>query len=123
MKILLVEDTKTQRLYARRILRQFTHEVLEAENGLEALDIPYDHHDVQLIVLDWIMPICSGLEFLIESRKQGFEQPVIMMTTVNEKERVVEAIRAGAVDYISKPFTAELLLEKVSKWICVAESA
>ncbi len=116
MKILSVDDSKTIRSALKSIVEVIGIEVLEAEDGLKALEVlKKEYKDIDLIILDWEMPNMNGIEFLKEAK--GVEEyksiPVIMLTTINQKERMIEAIRSGAKQYLTKPFTSEDLLTKI----------
>jgi len=116
MKILSVDDSKTVRAAVRNIVEVIGVELLEAEDGLEALKVLENHEgNIDLILLDWEMPNMNGYEFLRQVKKdERFRSiPVIMLTTVSQKEKMIEAIRAGANQYITKPFTSETLLTKI----------
>ena len=113
MKVLVVDDSKTMRSIQRNILLQLGYaEVEEACDGQDAMS-KVEAFKPDLILLDWNMPRMDGLAFLEAYRAGGHETPVIMVTTEAEKPRVVEAIRAGADDYVVKPFTPDSLLKHV----------
>lgn len=116
MKILSVDDSSTVRESIKEMLQSFENEFLEAENGQMALDlIESSGGNIDLILLDWEMPVMDGFEFL--SRLKADERfkaiPVIMLTTMSQKEKVVDAIRAGVRQYLLKPFTADMLIGKI----------
>ena len=117
MKILVVDDFSTMRRIVKNILKQIGYtEIEEAEDGNGALaKLRQDKYD--LIVSDWNMPNMTGLDLLkairADSALNGI--PVLMVTAEAKKENVVEAIKAGVNNYIVKPFTAEVLREKIEK--------
>jgi len=116
MKILSVDDSKTIRATVKSIVDVIGIELLEAEDGLEGLKVLEEHSgDVDLILLDWEMPNMNGYEFLQKVKQDARYRsiPVIMLTTVSQKERMIEAIRSGAKQYLTKPFSSEMLLTKV----------
>ena len=118
MKILVVDDSLTMRRIVVNALDQDgTHELLEASDGMEALQVLDGHKDVGLVLCDWNMPNMDGLAFLQRVRELSKELPILMVTTENEKKKVVRAIRAGADGYIIKPFTPEVLQEKIAPFI------
>lgn len=117
MKIMVVDDMSTMRRIVRNILKQLGFaNVEEAENGKEALDkmkqAPYG-----FVVSDWNMPVMSGIELLKAIRADGSlkDIPVLMVTAEAQKENIVEAVQAGVSNYIVKPFTAEIMQEKMAK--------
>ena len=91
---------------------------LEAANGLEALDvIAKNHDDIALIILDVNMPEMDGFELLrrVKADPVYKDIPVMMLTTESERGKIIEAIQAGAVNYICKPFQQEDLTVKIAE--------
>ncbi len=117
MKLLVVDDFSTMRRIIKNILKQigFTN-VDEAENGQVALSKLLDGN-YDFVVSDWNMPEMSGIELLksVRANEKIKDLPFLMVTAEAKKENVVEAVKAGVNNYIVKPFTAEILQEKISK--------
>jgi two-component system chemotaxis response regulator CheY len=116
MKILVVDDFSTMRRIVRGILRQLGFEnIVEAENGAEALKI-VQNGGIEFVVSDWNMPVMTGIELLQNIRKEESckDVPVLMVTAEALKENVVTAIQAGANNYVVKPFTPDVLEEKMN---------
>lgn len=116
MKILVVDDSSTMRRIIINTLKQIGQEdVVQAADGVEGLAALQANADVELVLSDWNMPNMNGLDFLKKVRegKSQQELPVIMITTEAEKSNVVTAIKAGANNYIVKPFTPDVLTEKL----------
>jgi two-component system chemotaxis response regulator CheY len=90
-------------------------ETRQATNGAEVL-IALENADVDLLLLDWNMPAPDGLAVLKIARSRGFRMPVIMVTAETDRSRVIEAIHAGASDYLIKPFDSAVLREKVKRF-------
>lgn len=115
MKALIVDDSKTIRNIQKRMLAELgITEVFEAQNGYEALN-HYKANEIDLILLDWNMPMMNGITFLRCIRTRTRKVVVIMVTTEGEATRVLEAVQLGATDYVVKPFTKETLFEKIAK--------
>ena len=116
-KVLLVDDSRAVRLACRRITDQLGYESLEAENGQAALDLLQAHDDVELVLLDWNMPVMDGLTCLQKLRQLNRKsQPVVIMcTTENDLSQITTALAAGANEYIMKPFTSDLIREKLTE--------
>lgn len=110
---LVVDDSSVVRKVARRILEDMDYVIDEAEDGQEAID-KCRKEMPDTILLDWNMPIKSGLEFLKELRAyEGGERPkVVFCTTENDVGHIAMALRAGANEYIMKPFDREILESK-----------
>lgn len=113
--VLLVDDSRAVRLAARRMLQEQNCETLEAENGQMALEVLQQNPGVDGILLDWNMPIMDGLTFLktVRGNSRGPQPPIVMCTTEGEMNRIMDALQSGANEYIMKPFTAEIVLEKL----------
>ena len=115
MKVMLVDDSKTMRNIQKGILTQLGYTDLEeACDGLDALS-KVGAFQPELLLVDWNMPNMDGLTFVKKFREQGNKAPIIMVTTEAEKARVVEAIKAGVNNYVVKPFTPDLLGERIKE--------
>ncbi len=117
MKILVVDDFSTMRRIVKNILKQLGFEKIEeAEDGEQAFN-KLKTGGFDFLVTDWNMPNVSGLELLKKVRGDAKlkSMPVLMVTAEAEKEQVVEAVKAGVNNYVIKPFTAEVLKEKIDK--------
>lgn len=115
MKILLVDDSKTMRNIQKAVLTQLGHsDVHEACDGQDALSKVVALKP-DLILVDWNMPNMDGLSFVKAYRQMNKTTPMIMVTTEAEKSRVIEAIKAGVNNYVVKPFTPDLLSQRISE--------
>ncbi|MEE9910448.1 MAG: sigma-54 dependent transcriptional regulator [Deltaproteobacteria bacterium] len=114
LNILIVEDGRSQREMLRDFLISEGHTVLEADNGEAALKAVANHH-FDLILLDYKMPGMDGLEVLKEVKKINHEIDVVIITAYGTIETAVEAIKVGAIDYITKPVELEELLILVER--------
>ena len=115
MKILLVDDSKTMRNIQKSVLSQlgFT-EIEEACDGQDALS-KIGAFEPELLLVDWNMPNMDGLTFVKKFRQNDKTTPIIMVTTETERARVVEAIKAGVNNYVVKPFTPDLLSQRINE--------
>jgi len=111
---LVVDDSSVIRKVARRILEGLEFEIAEAEDGEQALEVCRGKMP-DGILLDWNMPKMDGYEFLRSLRKmpQGDRPKVVFCTTENDVAHIARALHAGANEYIMKPFTGEMIREKL----------
>ena len=117
MKILIVDDFSTMRRIIRNILKQLEFiNVEEAEDGSVAFEKLKDA-DYDLLITDWNMPNMTGLDLLKEVRanEKLKDLKVLLVTAVAEKENIIQAAQAGANEYVVKPFTADVLGQKINK--------
>ncbi|WP_022669911.1 response regulator [Hippea alviniae] len=118
MKIITIDDSSTMRRIIKNTLKRIGYgdEILEAENGKEALEI-LENNPVDLIITDWNMPVMDGLTFVkkIRSDSKYDDVPIIMVTTEAAKEDIITALKAGVNNYIVKPFTPQVLKEKIEQ--------
>jgi two-component system chemotaxis response regulator CheY len=115
-KALIVDDSKTIRMILRRILRELGYEVCEAVDGKDALKVmESEKNAVDLVLADWNMPEMNGLELVKQLRLKPelASLKVVMVTTETEVDRIVSALEAGANEYVMKPFTKDILKEKL----------
>jgi two-component system chemotaxis response regulator CheY len=117
IKVLVVDDFATMRKIVRNVLKQIGFDnILEAEDGQLALQV-LKNEDIGLVVTDWNMPNMTGLELLekIRGNPKTAKLPVLMVTAEGLKENVVAAAKAGVNNYVVKPFTADILQEKLEQ--------
>jgi two-component system chemotaxis response regulator CheY len=117
VRALVIDDSKAIRIILRKLLGELGFEVAEAADGREALERlngPMGPFDLALV--DWNMPEMNGLDFVREVRGQGGHEDLtmVMVTTETESGQVVRALAAGANEYIMKPFSRDVLVDKLS---------
>jgi len=123
MKILLVDDSKTMRNIQKSVLSQLGYtNIEEACDGQDALS-KVGAFQPDLILLDWNMPNMDGLSFIKAYRQANKTTPVMMVTTEAEKSRVIEAIKAGVNNYVVKPFTPDVLSQRIQETLSKLQSA
>lgn len=113
MKILVVDDEQRMRTLVKDFLIHNNYEVLEAANGQEALDIFWQNSDIDLIILDIMMPVLDGYQVLKEIRKES-KIPVIMLSAKAEERDELRGFEMGVDEYVTKPFSPKLLVARVS---------
>ena len=109
LKVLLVEDFKTMRKAIIRILHDINLDVVEAGNGIEALKV-LDDEKVDIVFTDLVMPEMDGFELCEEIRRRPDTRhlPVVVVSTHRDAKYIIQALREGADDYLSKPFGGPL---------------
>lgn len=118
-KTLLADDSGVMRKIILRALNALEiNDVTEAVDGAEALEF-FKAETFDLVLSDWNMPNMTGLELCQAIRDTGSNVPIFMITTESEQSRVLEAIKAGASDYLVKPFEQDVLLDKLQKYVTV----
>ena len=115
MRALVVDDSKPSRSIVARVLRDLAFECTEAANGAEALDLVASAGLPDLVTINWHMPVMDGIELIrrLRSNPATRKLPLVMISTEHDRERIAEAIAAGANDYLAKPFTPEALTRKL----------
>ena len=121
MKFLVVDDSSTMRRIVVNSLQRigFT-DIVEAGDGKEALD-KFDP-TVKFVITDWNMPNMTGTELAkaLRAREDGKQVPILMVTARSVREDIIEAMEAGVNNYIVKPFTPQILKEKIDALLSVA---
>lgn len=115
MRALVVDDSRAIRNIIGRTLRELGFDLWEAGDGQEALDRLAEVGRVDLILLDWHMPELDGFDFLlaVRSRPDCRGTVIMVITTETERHQMLRALEAGADEYVMKPFTGEVLREKL----------
>ncbi len=124
MKFLVVDDSATMRRIVVNSLRRIGYEEsVEASDGAEAL-ANFDS-SIDFVITDWNMPNMSGLDFVraLRKRDDGGTTPILMVTTRSVREDIVQAAQAGVNNYVVKPFTPQILREKIDQAIGATEGA
>lgn len=117
MKLLVVDDSSTMRRIIKNTLSRLGYEdVLEGEDGLQGWNVLNENADIGMLITDWNMPEMNGLELVKKVRADArfADLPIIMVTTEGGKAEVITALKAGVNNYIVKPFTPQVLKEKLS---------
>ena len=112
MKILIIEDEPGIINFLQQGLQEEGYEVVSAVNGIDGLRIA-ENTQPNLILLDWLLPDIEGIEVCRALRDKMINCPVIFLTAKDTVQETVEGLRAGANDYIKKPFNFEELLERI----------
>jgi two-component system chemotaxis response regulator CheY len=116
MHFLVVDDSATMRRIVINSLRRIGYgDATEAGDGVEALERFGD--GIDMVITDWNMPNMGGLDFVraLRGRPDGKAVPILMVTTRSVREDIVQAAQAGVNNYVVKPFTPEVLKEKIDQ--------
>jgi len=122
MKIVVVDDSSTMRRIIKNTLNSIGYkDLLEGDDGIEGWEQIDSNPNIDIIITDWNMPNMNGLELVkkIRADKRFQDTPIIMVTTEGGKAEVITALKAGVNNYIVKPFTSQILKEKLSAVIGV----
>jgi PleD family two-component response regulator len=116
IKILIVDDSEFSRKVVAKILVEEGYNVVgEASNAAEAVEILNSNQGIHIILIDIIMPDVNGIELARRIHKSFEESSIVMMSSLSQDHIVIEAISAGAVDFIKKPFERQTLLDSIEK--------
>jgi two-component system chemotaxis response regulator CheY len=115
MRALIVDDSRAMRAIIAKILRELGAEVVEAGNGREGLERLATVAPVDVVLVDWNMPVMDGLTFVrqLRGRREYDRVQVLMVTTESDAHHVTSALEAGANEYVMKPFDRSALVSKL----------
>ena len=114
--ILVVDDAAFMRMRCAKLLAENSYSVVEAENGLQAIE-KYKEHKPDAVLMDITMPELDGLGALKEIRALDSEAKIAMVTAMGQQAIVIEALKAGAKDFVLKPFQSDRVLAAVKKMV------
>jgi len=124
LKLLVVDDSSTMRRIIKNTLARLGYkDVLEGADGVEGWNQMDTNPDIEMLITDWNMPEMNGLELVkkVRADERFVDIPIIMVTTEGGKAEVITALKAGVNNYIVKPFTPQVLKEKLGAVMGVAE--
>jgi two-component system chemotaxis response regulator CheY len=115
MRALVIDDSRAVRIIIAKMLREIGIEVLEAGDGLQALEQIKRNPDVELLLVDWNMPVMNGMEFIqaVRAQRAYDAMRILMVTSEAESAQVTRALAAGANEYLMKPFNKDVLVAKL----------
>ena len=116
MRALIVDDSQAMRGIIRRMLGEIGFETVEAAHGMEAIQRLRDAGQVDVMLVDWNMPEMNGFDFLcyVRSKPDYRNVPLMIVTSETEMSQVAKALGAGANEYVMKPFTKEVIADKLA---------
>lgn len=113
-KVLVVDDASFMRMRMSKLLLEYGHEVEEAENGVEAI-AKYQDTNPDIVLMDITMPVMDGIEAVKKIKENDGEANIIMCSAIGQQAMVIEALKAGAKDFIVKPFQPERIIESINR--------
>lgn len=115
MKALIIDDSRAMRKILKAIVEPLGFRAIEAEDGQVGLNKLYATPDIDLILVDWNMPIMTGIEFVktVREHEDHKHQKIVMVTTETEPAQMARALMAGVDEFVMKPFTPETLLDRL----------
>jgi two-component system chemotaxis response regulator CheY len=116
MRALIIDDSSSTRKILGQFMRQMNYEIIEAGDGKEALQRFEEASDITVALVDWNMPVMNGLEFVrrLRENREHDDVKLMMVTTEHDAEHIEQALLAGANEFVMKPFTFEVLEEKLA---------
>jgi two-component system, chemotaxis family, chemotaxis protein CheY len=115
MRVLIVDDSRASRMVLQKFMKELRFETIEAENGGHALWLLSQKPDIQLMTVDYHMPQMNGTQLvrLVREKPEFASLPILMISVESRTEYQSEAIQAGVNEYLIKPFTKEMIEEKL----------
>lgn len=114
--ILIAEDEENNYLYLEAVLESHPFNLIHVLNGKEAFNVIQTNHNIDLILMDFNMPIMNGIDATIEIRKTNSTIPIIALTAYALMADKEKALAIGCTDYLSKPVSRDLLLKTINKY-------
>lgn len=115
VKVLVVDDDSMNRKLLKSIISKLNAEIIEAENGEEALAKIIEEGDISLVFLDLVMPVMDGQTFLHKLAEKGYDIPVIVVSTDDTNAK--KSVGQGAMDFIVKPINKTKIISLLEKWL------
>jgi two-component system chemotaxis response regulator CheY len=116
MKVLIVDDAAFMRMILKNVFEKEGFEIIEAENGNVALE-KYREHKPDIVTMDITMPQVDGVQALKNIMAEFPDAKVVMCSAMGQQAMVIDAIQAGAKDFIVKPFQNERVVQTIHKWL------
>jgi two-component system chemotaxis response regulator CheY len=116
MKALIVDDSRATRGIIKKMLAEIGFEIVEATHGMQAIEQLRERGPVDVMLVDWNMPEMNGFDFLcyVRATPEYKEVPLMMVTSETEVAQMSRALEAGANEYVMKPFTKEVITDKLT---------
>jgi len=123
LKALIADDNSVSRLLLERLLSKWGYEVIQANDGAQAWEVLQKEDPPRLVILDWMMPGMSGPEVCLEARKRvaSAYAYILLVTSKEDKQDVIQGLEAGADDYLTKPFFPEELRARIRVGLRILE--
>ena len=115
MSILCIDNSETIRKIVKDCVEDLNYDFYEAENGKKGIEVAQNMKSLEMIIVDWNMPVKSGKETLVELRKLYTDVLILVLIKFEKKNEVIKAVDLGATDYMLKPFKVSDLQDKIEK--------
>lgn len=115
-KILVVDDAAFMRMRLRKLLTENGYEVIEAENGKDGVE-KYEKEKPDLVLMDITMPVMDGITAVEEIKKRDPNAIIVMCSALGQQNMVLAAVKAGAKDFIVKPYQPDKILSTVKRFV------
>lgn len=121
--VMVIEDDKVINEALAEVVKLCDYEVQQAYNGQEALDLLMTNNfpHPMLVLCDISMPVMNGIDFIKQTLLKNLDLNICMITANEDKDGIVEVLRLGVTDYISKPYKAEILMEKIKLMVDIGK--
>lgn len=114
-RILIIDDAKFMRMTLSNIIKKANHEIIaEGENGKQAIEL-YSEYQPDLVTMDITMPVMSGIDAVKAIKNTYPDAIIVMCSAMGQQKMVVEAIEAGAKDFIVKPFDEQRVIDAINR--------
>jgi len=115
MNAIVIDDSSAMRRILRRLLEGLGFDVIEAEHGQQGLERLSQHPRPDIVLVDWNMPVMDGLSFVkaVRANPEYQDLKLMMVTTETEPQRMAKALMSGVDEFVMKPFTGEILMDKL----------
>jgi len=120
--ILVVDDEETNFYYIEVALRNYGYKILHAEDGFQAVKLYEENPDIDLILMDLMMPGMDGIQATILILQINPKLPIIAITAYTTEESIIKALKSGCVEVIAKPFSKTLLISRIHRYLFEKES-
>lgn len=114
-RVLIVEDNEEMRILLEKILSLENLDIIQAQDGAEAIEKIKENKDLAMVISDIKMPVCNGIDMLAKAKELNPKLPVILITAFGDVDQYLDAMNLGAFEYLNKPFKSQELIDVVHR--------